>query len=210
MQNGSCGGRPPPIAPGLHPLGYSLYPPLYLPRRLGPGGLRERSPPGTAKGPRREERSPLARPGDQPTEGRGRAGRGRGRPGGSRRGFGAEGPGGSPPWRGGRAVRPTRSSPRASRRTEGRSRPSRPEGVARRAGGRGRRAIADAQGDDVPPHTFDVPPGGPLGPRTEHRDPAMGLGRRSLSSSLSGPLPCRYWQFGRQPMQGGRCEMNTL
>ena len=126
MQNGSCGGRPPPIAPGLHPLGYSLYPPLYLPRRLGPGGLRERSPPGTAKGPRREERSPLARPGDQPTEGRGRAGRGRGRPGGSRRGFGAEGPGGSPPWRGGRAVRPTRSRPRASPRTECRSRPSRP------------------------------------------------------------------------------------
>lgn len=203
MQNGSCGGRPTPIAPGLHPLGYSLYPPLYLPRRLGPGGLRERSPPGTARGPRREERSPLARPGDQPTEGRGRAGRGRGRPGGSRRGFGAEGPGGSPPWRGGRAVRPTRSCPRASPRTECRSRPSRPRrGRSEASGGPGRRRSDGRRQSPIGQGQRSRGPGGHGGeatPLAAGRSPGASA-VRSQRPPLRGP-----GAEGGSRCAGGRC-----
>ena len=94
--------------------------------------------------------------------------------------------------------RPTRSSPRASRRTECRSRPSRPKGVARRAGGPRRRrsdgraqaAIAQGQRSREPEgHGGEVPP---------WRQAAAPEQRRSVAS---GPPPSR----GPVAEGGSRC-----
>ena len=129
-----------------------IYSPwLYLLPSPGAGGPKKAAP-WAAPGPRREERSPQPAQSGQPTEGRGRAGRGRGRPGGTHRGFGAEGPGGSPLWCGGWAMgppgaargRPEDRVPEPSEPPIGRSEASGGPG-RRRSDGRAQAAIARGQ-----------------------------------------------------------------
>ena len=131
-------GGEPSNTPGICQFYDSDYSPrLYLLPSPGAGGPKKAAP-WAAPGPRREERSPQPAQSGQPTEGRGRAGRGRGRPGGTHRGFGAEGPGGSPLWCGGWAMGP----PGAARgRPEDRvPEPSEPPiGRSEASGGPGRR-----------------------------------------------------------------------
>lgn len=194
-RNMACGGSPPRKAPQSA----SARIPFCISRCFfcpAPKNARGRGPEKAARraapGPGREERSPKPAQCDQPTEGRGRAGRGRGRPGGTRRGEGAEGPEANPQRRGGRTARSTRSSPRASRRTECLRRPSRPRrGRSEASGGPGRRRsdgraqAATAQGQR------SRGPGSPAEwcrPQAAGRSPGAAAGRRlGRAASEAGP-----------------------